>query len=136
MSDLGAVGAWRGREHVRGTVVTQRGRALRVGTQRERDRRVLVVGVEAQPLPSVTHVVCESRAEGVRRAGGAVVVVRTHVQLIQRDGGDGRAVHGERVTGIAGKVRERVRSHHGAHVHLRIILLTAVILQRARQGSK
>lgn len=129
-SDLGAVGAWWGREHVRGTVVTQRRRALRVGRQRESDRRVLVVGVETQPLPSVTHVVCESRAVGVRRTGGAVVVVRTRVQLVQGDGADSRAVHGEGVAGIAGKVRERVRSHRGAHVHLRTILLTAVILQR------
>lgn len=129
-SDLGAVGAWWGRKHVRGTVVTQRGGALRVDGQRQRDGRVLVVGVEAQALPSVTHVVCESRAEGVRGTGGAVVVVRTRVQLIQRDGADSRAVHGEGVAGIARKVRERVRSHHGAHVHLRIILLTAVILQR------
>lgn len=65
-SDLGAVGAWWGRKHVRVTAVTQRGGALRVGRQRERDRRVFVVGVEAQPRPSVAHVVCESRAEGVR----------------------------------------------------------------------
>lgn len=130
-SDLGAVGTWWRRKHVRGTVVTQRGRALRVDRQRERDRRVLVVGVEAQTLPSVAHVVCRSRAEGVRGGtGGAVVVVRTRVQLIQRDGADSRSVHGEGVAGIAGKVRERVGSGHGAHVHLRIILLTAVILQR------
>lgn len=59
-----------------------------------------------------------------------MVVVRTGVQLIQRDRDDGCAVHGKGVAGIARKVRERVRSHHGAHVHLRIILLTAVILQR------
>ena len=129
-SDLGAVGAWWGRKHVRGIVVTQRVGALRVARQREGDRRVLVVGVEAQPLPSVAHVVCESRAEGVRRTGGAMVVVRTRVQLIQRDGADSRAVHGEGVAGVARKMRERVRSHHGAHVHLRIILLTAVVLQR------
>ncbi len=131
-SDLGAVGAWWGRKHVRGTVVTQRGWALLVDRQRKRDRRVLVVGVEAQPLPSVTHVVCKSRAEGVRGTGGAVVMVRPRVQLIQRDGGDSRAVHGEGVAGVAGKMRERVRSHHGAHVHLRIILLTAVILHRGQ----
>lgn len=128
-SDLGAVGAWWGGKHVCGAVVTQRGGALRVGRQRQGDGRVLVVGVEAQPLPAVAHVVCESRAEGVRGTGGAVVVVGTRVQLIQRDGGDSRAVHGEGVAGIAGKVRQRVRPHHGAHVHLRIILLTAVILQ-------
>lgn len=131
-SDLGAIGARRGRKQVRGTVETQRGGGLRVGGQRERGRRVLIVGVEAEPLPSVTHVVCESRADGVRRTAGAVVEVRACVQLVQGDRGDRSAVHGESVAGVAGEVRERVRSHHGAHVHLRIILLTAVILQRAK----
>lgn len=58
-SDLGAVGARRGRKHVRGTVVTQGGGALWA------DGRVLVVGMETQPLPSVTHVVCESGTERV-----------------------------------------------------------------------
>lgn len=129
-SDLGAVRARRGRKHVRGTVVTQRGGALWVPRQGERNRRVLVVGMEAQPLPSVKHLVCESlRAAGVRRTGGAVVVVSACFQLIQRDGGDGSAVIGEGVASVAGKVRERVRSHHRALVHLRFILLTAVILQ-------
>lgn len=129
-SDLGAVGAMRGRKRVRGTVVTQRGRTRQVCTQRKRHRPVLVVGVEAQPLASVTHVVCETRATGVRRAGGTVVVERTGVQLVQRDWDNGCAVHCEGIARIARKVRERVRSHHGAHIHLRIILLTAVILQR------
>lgn len=85
--------------------------------------------MEAQPLPAVAHVVRESGADGVRRAGGAVIVVSAGVELIQRDGRDGRAVHGEGVAGVAGEVRERVRSHHRAHVHLRTILPTAVILQ-------
>lgn len=134
-SDLGAIGARRGRKQVRGTVETQRGGGLRVGGQGERDRRVLVVGMEAKPLPSVAHVVCESRTEGVRRTAGAVVEVRARVQLIQGDGGDRSAIHSESVAGVAGKVRERVRSHHGAHVHLRIILLTAVILQRWTGGE-
>lgn len=62
-----------------------------------------------------------------------MVVVRTRVQLIQGDGADSRAVHGESIAGIAGKMRERVRSHRWAHVHLRTILLTAVILQRVVQ---
>lgn len=132
-SDLGAVRAWWGREQVRGTIITQSRRAVRVGRQRKRDRRVLVVGVETQPLPSVMHVICESSAVGARGTGGAVAVVRTRVQLIQGDGADSRAVHGEGVTGIAGKVRERVRSRRRAHVHLRTILLTAVILQRVVQ---
>lgn len=128
-SDLGAVGAWWGREHIRGTVVAQRSRALRVGRQRKSNRWVLVVGVETQPLPPVTHVVCKSRAAGVRGTGGAVVVVRTRVQLIQRNRADSRAVHGEGIAGIAGEVRERVRTCSGTHVPLRTILLTAVILQ-------
>lgn len=136
-SDLGAVGARRGRKHVRGTVVTQRGGARRVCRQGKRDRPVLVVGVEAQPLPPVTQAVCESGAARVRRTGGTVVVVRAGVQLVQRDGDDGGAVHGESVAGIAGKVRERVCSCHGAHVHLGIILLTAVILEGgARSGRR
>lgn len=135
-SDLGAVGARWGRKHVRGTVVIQRGGALRVGRQWKRHRRVLVVGVEAQPFPSVTHIVCESRTEGVRGTRGAVVVVRTRVQLIQRNRADSCAVHGEGVAGVAGKVRERVRSRHRAHVHLRIILLTAVILRRRERGER
>lgn len=130
-SDLGAVGTWWRRKCVRATEVAQRGGALWLGGRRQRDARVLVVGVEAQPLVSVAQVVWESRAERVRRTGGAVAVVGTRVQLIQRDGGDGRAVHGERVAGVAGKVWERVRSRHGARVLLRVILLTAVILQRA-----
>lgn len=58
-----------------------------------------------------------------------MAVVRARVQLIQRDRCDGRPIHGERIAGVAGEVREGVGSHHGAHVHLRIILLTAVILQ-------
>lgn len=132
-SDLGAVRAWRGREQVRGPIITQSRRAMRVGRQRKRDRRVLVVGVETKPLPSVTHVICESRTVGVRGTGGAVVMVRTCVQLIQGDGADSRAVHGKCIAGIAGKMRERVRSHRRAHVHLRTILLTAVILQRVVQ---
>lgn len=132
-SDIGTVGPWWGREHVRGVVVTQRSRALRVGGQRERDWRVLIVGVEPQPLSTVAHVVCESGAVGVRGTGGAVVVVRTHVQLIQGDGADGRAVHGEGVAGIAGKMWKRVCSHGGAHVSLWIILLTAVILKARHQ---
>lgn len=103
-SDHGAVGARRGRKHVRGAVETQRGGALRVGGQREGDGRVLVVGVEAQTLASVTHVVCVSGADRVRRAGRAVVVVRARFQLVQRDGVDGRAVHGEGVAGVAGEV--------------------------------
>lgn len=59
-SDLGAVRAWWGREHVRGIVVAQRSGGRRVCGQRQRHGRVLVVGVEAQPLPAITHVVCES----------------------------------------------------------------------------
>lgn len=67
----------------------------------------------------------------VGRAGGAAaVVVRARVQLLQGDGADGRAVHGQGVAGIAGKVSEGVCSYRGARVHLRTILLTAVILQR------
>lgn len=61
---------------------------------------------------------------------------RTHVQLIQRDGADGRAVHGEGVAGVAREVRERVRRHRWAHVHLRTILLTAVILQTKAKKEK
>lgn len=56
-SDVGAVGAWwRGREHVRGADEAQGGGALRVSGQRQGDGRALVVGVEAQALPSVAHV--------------------------------------------------------------------------------
>lgn len=103
--------------------------------QGKRYRRVLVVSMEAETLPSVTHVVCESRAQGVRRTAGAVV--RTRIQLIQRDGGDGSAVHGEGVAGVAWKVSERIRSCHGGHVHLRIIFLTAVILQEDdKEGTR
>lgn len=133
-SDLGAVRAQRRRKHVCGAVVVQRGGALWV--EGKRGGRVLVVGVEAQPLAAVEHGVRESvGAAGVRRAGGAVVVAGNRVQLIQRDGGDGGAVVGQGVAGVAGKVRERVRSPHRALVHLRAILLTAVILQpRKRQG--
>lgn len=128
-SDVSAVRAWwRGREHVRGAIVAQGSGALRVSGQREGDGWVLIVGVETQPLPSVAHV-CRPRVAGVRRAGGAAVVGGTHVQLIQRDGADGRAVHGEGVARVAREVREGVRCHRGAHVHLRITLLTAVILQ-------
>lgn len=65
-SDVSAVGARRGRKRVRGTAVAQRGGALRVNRQGKRYRRVLVVSMEAETLPSVTHVVCESRAQGVR----------------------------------------------------------------------
>lgn len=86
--------------------------------------------MEPQPLPAIAHVVCEARAVGVRRAGGAVVVVGARVQLVQGDGVDGHAVHGEGVAGIAGEVGERVRPHRWAHVRLGTILLTAVILQR------
>lgn len=60
-------------------------------------------------------------------------MVRTRVQLIQRDRSDGRAVHGEGVAGIAWKVRERVWSSHGGHVHLRVIFLTTVILQEDKE---
>lgn len=132
-SDLGAVGAWRrrrGRERVRWAEVAQWRGALWVGGQWEGGGRVLVVGVEPQPLPAVAHVVCEARAVGVRRAGGAVVVVGARVQLVQGDGVDGHAIHGEGVAGVAGEVGERVCSHRRAHIHLRTILLTAVILQR------
>lgn len=126
-SDVGAVGVrWgRGREHVRGAVVAQGGGALRVSSQ------ILVVGVEAQPLASVAHV-CGSGAAGVRGAAGAVVAVvvgGAQLQLIQRDGADGRAVHGEGVAGVAREVSERVCWQAGARVYLRSILLTAVILQ-------
>lgn len=104
-----------------------------MGGQRQRNRRVLVVRVEAQTLPAVTQAVRESRAQGVGGTGGAVVVVSSRLQLIQRHRGDGGPVHGEGVAGIAGEMRERVRPHHRAHVHLRTILLTAVILQRREE---
>lgn len=58
-----------------------------------------------------------------------MVVGGTQVQLIQGDGADGRAVHGEGIAGVAREVRERVCCHSGAHVYLRTILLTAVILR-------
>lgn len=118
----------RGREHVRGAVVAQGGGALRVRRQRQGGGQVLVVAVETQPLDSVAHV-CGSGAAAVRRAGGAVVVGGTQVQLIQRDGADGRAVHGEGVAGVAREVREGVCRPRGARVPLRAILPTAVILQ-------
>lgn len=128
--DVGAVGARRWREHVRGIVVAQRRGARRVGRQGEGDGRVLVVRVEAQPLPAVARVVRESRADGVRRTGGTVAVVGARLQLIQGDGGDGGAVHGEGVARVAGKVGEGVGLHPGAPVHLGVIFLTAVILRR------
>lgn len=65
-SDVSAVGARRGRKRVRGIAVAQRGGALRVNRHGKRDRGVLVVSMEAQPLPSVTHVICESRGQRVR----------------------------------------------------------------------
>lgn len=75
-SDLGAVRSGQGRHHVTGAVKTQRGGVPCVC------RRILVVGVEAQPLPAITHVVQrEPRTERVRRTGGAAVVTRT--QLVQ-----------------------------------------------------
>lgn len=88
---------------------------MKAGGQRKGDGRSFVVGVEAQTFPSVAHV---RRAVGARRAGGAVVVVRAGVQLIQRDGGDVRSVHGEGVAGVAREVREGVSSCHGADVLL------------------
>lgn len=60
----------------------------------------------------------------------------THVQLVQRDRADGRAVHGEGVAGVAREVRERVCCHRRARVHLRTILLTAVILQTKAKKKK
>lgn len=65
-SDVSAVGSRRRREHVHGVVVTQRGGTQRVCRLGKSHRRVFVVGMEAQTLPSVPHVFCESRAEGVR----------------------------------------------------------------------
>lgn len=125
-SDIGAVGAWRRGEHVGGTVTTQRGGTLKAGRQGKGDRRSFVVGVEAQTFPSITHV---PRTVRVWRTGGAVVVVRTGVQLIQGDGGDVCSVHGESVASVAWEVREGVGSCHRADVLLRFIFLTAVILQ-------
>lgn len=122
-SDLGAVRSGQGRHHVTGAVKTQRGGVPCVC------RRILVVGVEAQPLPAITHVVQrEPRTERVRRTGGAAVVTRT--QLVQRDGRDGGAVHGQSVARLTGEVREGVWSQPGDHILLRVIFLTAVILQR------
>lgn len=132
-SDVGAVGVGRGRgrEQVRGAVVAQGGGALQVSSQREGDGRVLVVGVEAQPFASVAHL---CGVVGVRGAAGAVVVGGAQVQLIQRDGADGRAVHGQGVAGVAGEVSERVCCQAGARVYLRAILLTAVVLQTGSGG--
>lgn len=117
-SNVGAVGSRRRREGVRGTVETLRGGALRGDRLGKSHRRVVVVGVEAQPLPSVRHVFCESRAEGVRRTGGAGFVEGTRVQLVQRDRGDSRAVHGQGVAGVAGEVRQWIGSRHRGLVHL------------------
>lgn len=122
-SDLGAVRSGQGRHHVTGAVKTQRGGVPCVC------RRILVVGVEAQPLPAITHVVQrEPRTERVRRTGGAAVVTRT--QLVQRDGRDGGAVHGQSVARLTGEVREGVWSQPGDHILLRVIFLTAVILRK------
>lgn len=74
-SDLGAVGPrWR-RKHALMPEVAQMGGSLRGDRQGQRHRRVLVVRVEAQTLPSVTHVVGESGADRERGACGAVVVM-------------------------------------------------------------
>lgn len=132
-SNVGAVGSgWRG-ERVRGIVETLRGGALWGAGLRKSHGRVVVVGVEAQPLPSVTHVFCESRAEGVRRTGGAGFVEGTRVQLVQRHRGDGRAVHGQGVASVAGEVRQGIGSRHRGLVHLGLIFLTAVILQEQHE---
>lgn len=65
-----------------------------------------------------------------------MLVGGAHVQLIQRDRADGRAVHGEGVASVAREVRERVCCHRRARVHLRTIPLTAVILQTKAKKKK
>lgn len=117
-SHVGAVGPRRGRgrrrgrEGVRRSVVAERRGALQVGGQRQGHGRVLVVGVEAQALAAIAHAVWEAVGAGVgvgvRRAGGAVVVVAARVQLVQGDRIDGHAVHSQGVAGIAGEVGQRV----------------------------
>ena len=91
-------------------------------------------GSPAAPPRYAFRLRTQSGGGAANRWAGAVE--GTRVQLVQGDGGDGGAVHGEGVAGVAGKVREGVLSHHGAHVHLRIIFLTAVILQRAREETE
>lgn len=60
-----------------------------------------------------------------------------HVQLIQGDGADGCTVHGEGVAGVAREVRKGVRCRRSrrARVRLRPVLLTAVVLERRREGQ-